>query len=87
MREAGDDEVRIIRRCHRHQQRTTLKDFVAGQSDEHSVLDVVVEGIAIADAIKRQSGGKGDDFGQARMRRPEPILHIGGEKRAESFCR
>jgi hypothetical protein len=41
------------------------------------VLDVVVESIAIADAIKRQSGGKRDDFSQARMRRPEPILRIG----------
>jgi hypothetical protein len=51
------------------------------------MLDVVVEGIAVADAFKGQLGGKGDDFGQPRMRRPEPILHIGGQERTQRFCR
>jgi hypothetical protein len=50
------------------------------------MLDIVVEGIAIPDAFKRQPSGKWDKFGQARMRRPKSILHIGGEKRAEGFC-
>jgi hypothetical protein len=87
MRQARYNKVRIIGRCRRLQKRTTLKDVVASQSDEHRVLDVVVEGIAIPDAFKRQPGGKWNEFRQARMRGSEPILHIGGEERAQSFCR
>jgi hypothetical protein len=60
---------------------------MAYQSDEHRMLDVVVEGIAIPDAFKRQPGSKRNEFRQARMRGAEPILHIGGEERAQSFCR
>jgi len=55
---------------------------MAGQRDEHRMLDVVVEGIAIPDAFKRQPGGKWNEFRQARMRSPESVLHIGGEERA-----
>jgi hypothetical protein len=86
MREACDDEVRIIGRRRRHQQRTTLEDVVPRQSDEHRMLDIVVEGIAVADAFEGQLGGKRDDFGQPRMRRPKPILHIGGQERSQRFC-
>jgi hypothetical protein len=55
--------------------------------DEHCMFDVVVEGIAVPDAFKRQPSGKRDELGQARMRRAKPILHIGGEERAEGVCR
>jgi hypothetical protein len=51
------------------------------------MLDVVVKGIAIPDAFKRQPGGKWDEFGEARMRSPKPILHIGSEERAQGFRR
>jgi hypothetical protein len=87
MRQAGDDEVRIIGGCRRHQERATLKDFVAGQSDEHGMLDVVVEGIAIADAFEREPGGKRNELGQAHMRRAEAILHIGSQERPQGFSR
>jgi hypothetical protein len=60
---------------------------MAGQSDEHRMLDVVVQGIAIPDAFKRQPGGKWNEFRQARMRSPETVLHIGGEERAQGFRR
>src|SRR5262249_29786888 len=49
------------------------------------MLDVVVEGITIPDAFKRQPRGKWNEFRQARMRSPEPVLHIGGEERAQGF--
>ena len=42
------------------------------------MLDVVIEGIAIPDAFKRQPGGKRNEFRQARMRRPKPVLNIRG---------
>jgi hypothetical protein len=60
---------------------------MAGQRDEHRMLDVVVEGVAIADAFKGQPGGKRNEFRQTRVRSPEPVLHIGGQERAQSFCR
>src|SRR5262249_42883531 len=60
---------------------------MAYQTDEHRMLDVVVEGIAIPDAFKRQPSSKRNEFRQARMRGAEPILHIGGEERAQSFGR
>jgi hypothetical protein len=87
MRQTSDDEVRIIGRRRRHQQCTTLEDVVSRQSDEHRMLNVVVEGIAVADAFEGQLGGKRDDFGQPRMGGPEPILHIGGQERTQRFCR
>ena len=34
------------------------------------MLDVMVEGIAVADAFERQAGGIRDEFGQAGMRDP-----------------
>jgi hypothetical protein len=46
------------------------------------MLDVVVEGIAIPDAFKRQPGSKRNEFRQTRMRRPKPVLDISGEERA-----
>ena len=51
------------------------------------MLDVVIEGITIPDALQRHSGSKRNDLSQARMGGPEPILHIGGQERAKGFCR
>jgi hypothetical protein len=51
------------------------------------MLDVVVEGITIPDAFKRQPRCKWNEFRQARMRSPESVLHIGGEERAQGFRR
>ena len=82
MRQAGDDKVRIVGRRRRLQECTALEDVVAGQRDEHRMLDVVVEGIAISDAFERQPSGKRNEFRQTRMRSSEPVLHIGGEERA-----
>ena len=64
------------------QQRPPLEDVVAGQGDEHRMLDIVVEGVAIADTFQRELRREGNDLGQARMRAPEPILHVGGKERA-----
>ena len=77
MRQAGNDEVRIVGRCRRLQQRAPLENIVAGQGDEHRMLDIVVKGIAVSDTFKRQPRGKRNELRQARMRRPEPILRVG----------
>jgi hypothetical protein len=54
---------------------------VTGHGDEKRMLDIMVESITIPDAIKRQPGGKRNEFGQSGMRSSKPILHIGGEER------
>ena len=82
VRQTGGDEVRIFDRRRIDQHRPPFEDVVAGQGDEHRVLDVVVEGVAVADAFQGELRREGNDFGQARMRAPEPILHVGGEERA-----
>ena len=46
------------------------------------MLNIVEEGVAIADAFQREPRRKRNDFRQARMRAPEPILHVGGKERA-----
>ena len=45
-----------------------INDIVPGESDEHRMLDIVVRGIAVADAIQRQLGGVGQEFAQIGVR-------------------
>jgi hypothetical protein len=40
---------------------------VPGEGNKHRVLNVVIQGVAIADAIKGQSGCERDNFGQVGM--------------------
>jgi len=40
---------------------------VPGEGNKHRVLNVVIQGVAVADAIKGQSGCEGDDFSQVGM--------------------
>ena len=49
------------------------------------MLDVVVESVAVADALERKPRHERNDLGEARMRRPEPIPHVDGQERAEGF--
>ena len=79
---AGDDEIRIFERRRIDQQRAPLEDVVAGQGDEHRMLDIVEERVAVADAFQRELRRERNDLRQARMRAPEPILHVGGKERA-----
>ena len=83
VREARDDEVRILDRSRVREQRAPLEDVVAGQGYEHRVLDVVIERVAVADALERELRRERNEFGQARIRSPEPILHVGGEERPQ----
>jgi hypothetical protein len=66
--EAGKNEVRIIGRCGRPLQRSSYKDVVADQRHEHGVFDIVIECIAIPNALQRQPCRKGQQFRQIGMR-------------------
>ena len=37
-------------------QRAATQDVVSGERDQHRMLDVVVEGVAVADAFQRDAG-------------------------------
>ena len=80
-------KLRVVVRGRSGQQSAPFEDVVAGQGDEHCVLDVVVKGVAVADAFEREPRGERDDLGQARVRDPEPVSHVVGQKRAKSIRR
>ena len=74
MGEAAQNEVRIIGRRGGPLQRPPDQDLVPNQRHEHGVLDVVIERIAVADALQCQPGGKRQQFRQSGMRRAEPAF-------------
>jgi len=84
---AGDEEMGVIAGIGRRQQRAALHDVVADQRHQHGVFDIMVERVAIADAFQRDLRHERNDFREARMRAPEPILHVGGKERAQRFRR
>ena len=51
------------------------------------MLDVVIQGVAVADALQREPRGERDDLGKARVREPESISDVVGQKRSEGFRR
>ncbi len=64
MEETGDDEVAVVGRCGRLQQSAAFENLVARQGHEHRVFDIVIEGVAVADALQGQTRGKRYDFGE-----------------------
>jgi hypothetical protein len=44
------------------------------------MFDIVIEGIAVSDALERKSRQGWNKLGQTRMRRPEPAIHVRGKK-------
>jgi hypothetical protein len=60
-------EIGIVVRGRRPQQLPSHQDVVPGKGNQHRMLDVVIQCVAVADAIKRQPGGEGDNFSQAGM--------------------
>ncbi len=49
------------------------------------MLDVVVQGVAVADALQREPRRERDDLGKARVRNPEPIFDVVGQKRSQGL--
>ena len=85
--EGGDDKMGVIGRWHVRVQRPAAQDVVASERHQHGVLDVVVERVAVADALQRDARDRGHDFDQARLRGAEAPFHIGGEERTKRVRR
>jgi PP-loop superfamily ATP-utilizing enzyme len=79
MQKARDKEVRIVAWCRVCEERPTLYDVISNQCNEHRVLDVVVEGVAVSNAFERKTGYRWNEFGQMRLSRPKPAAQMGGK--------
>src|SRR5262249_35655099 len=60
---------------------------MACKRDQHRVLDIVVQCIAVADAFQRDAGDRRDQLDQAGFCTAVPPLHVAREKSAESIGR
>jgi hypothetical protein len=54
---------------------------------KHRMFDVVVKSVAVPNALERKPGRRWNQFGQTRMRKSEPAIHVRGEKRAQCLRR
>jgi hypothetical protein len=84
---ACKDEMRVILRRHVGVQRPAAQNVVACQRDQHCVLDVVVERVAVADAFERDTGDRRNQLDQARFGGAVSPLHVAREKSAEGVGR
>ena len=71
MGEAGQNEVRIVGGRGGPLQRPSHQDVVPDQRHQHGVFDIVIECIAVPDALQCQPGGKRQQFRQIGMRGAE----------------
>ena len=71
MQQAGDDQVRVVVRLETLGQDPAVEDVPPDECDQESVLDVVVEGIALAQALDRDPRGAAEPLGLVLVRRAE----------------
>ena len=82
MGETRYNKICIVACCRRPLQRSSGQDVVPGKGDEHRVLDVVIQRVAVTDAFQRDLGRKRKRFTQADMRGAKPDFHFCGQKRS-----
>ena len=64
----------------RLQERPSPHDVISGERHEHRMFDVVVERVAVADALKGKSGSRWNEFGQFCVGRTKPATHLLGKE-------
>ena len=57
MQQAGDDQVQVVVRLQALGQHPAMEDVPPDEGDQKGMLDVVVEGIALAEAFQRHPRG------------------------------
>jgi len=80
MGEAGDNEVRVVGSRGGPLQRSSSQDVVPDQRNQHRVFNIVIECIAVPDALQCQPGSKGQQFRQIGMRGAELAFGLPGKK-------
>ena len=66
MYQAGDDQVRVILRLEAFREDPAVEDVPADERDQKRVLDIVVEGIALPEALQREPRGLAKTLGLAQ---------------------
>jgi hypothetical protein len=80
MGKARNDHVRVILSRHVAVQRTTAEHIVASKRHEERVLEIVVECVAISNALQSGAGGRRHYLCKMRLRGAKSVTHIGTEK-------
>ncbi len=68
MQQAGDDEVRVVIRLDALGQHPAPEDVPPDEGDEEGVLDIVVQGVALAEAFERNPRDAVDALGPVLVR-------------------
>ena len=87
VRHACNDQVRVILGWHVGMQRSAAQNVVACKGDQHGVLDIVVQRIAVADAFQRDAGDRRHQINEAAFRGAVSPLHVLCKKTPECICR
>ena len=85
MGETAQNEVRVVGGRRGALQLPSCQDVVPNQRHEHGMFDVVIERIAVSDALQRQPGGKRQQIRQSGMRRAEPAFDFLRQVRAKGL--
>src|SRR5262245_46624472 len=80
MKQTCDEKMRIVAGRRGREQRATLHDVVSDERDQHRMFDVVVERVAVSDALKRQASDRWNDLGQLRLSRVKPAAQLGEQE-------
>jgi hypothetical protein len=72
--EARQDEIGVVGRVVVPQHRPSHQDVVAGEGHEHGVFDVVIQGVAVADAFQCEPGGIGRNSASRAWEEPNLLL-------------
>ena len=87
MGQAGDDDMGIVFRRHMGVERAATQDVMAGECDQHGVLDIVIERVAVADAFDGNARDRGHHFDEMGLRGAEPASHVIGQELAQRIGR
>ncbi len=87
MGKAGNDDMSVVARGDVGVQGTTAENIMSRKRYEQRVLDVVVESVAISNALEGDASGRWHYLHEVRLRRSEPATHIGAEKFLQGICR
>jgi hypothetical protein len=83
----GNDHMRVVGRWHVRMQCPAAQNIVTGERDQHRVLDIVIERVAVADAFQRDARDRRHQLDQAALGLAVSPIHVVGEKVAQRVSR
>src|SRR3974377_2538122 len=83
MHQASDDEMRVVLRRHMGVQRSPSYNVMPRERDQHRMLDIMIERVAVADALECNASNGRYNLEQMPGRRAISALDAGSQKVAE----